>query len=67
MIFRAINNKIDFDKFISILLVLGVYFKTTKLDILLLLIIQYTIVMKKALNKIYKYITLQQVNNRLNN
>lgn len=50
--FKAMNNLVGLNRLVFILLIFGIYFKIIKLNILFLLIIQYAIVIIKAINKV---------------
>jgi hypothetical protein len=54
MAFKAINNFIRLNRLMPTLLVFSAYPHITNLDALLLIVIQYTTVVKKAIAKICK-------------
>ena len=54
MVFKAINNSVGPKGLIFILFVFNTYFKIVKFDILAILILQCTIIIKKAMVKIEK-------------
>ena len=66
MSFKAINNSIGPNGLVPTLLIFGAYSGMTKLDTLVLSIIQRAMVMRKAIDKVRKCITSQQVNDILN-
>ena len=54
MVFKAINDTASPNRLVFILLVFGVYPQILKLDVLLLLIMQWVNVIKKAIVEIQK-------------
>ena len=59
MIFKIINNSIDFNELIFTLFVFDVYLRMIEMNVSFFIIIQRVVIMKKTMNEIRKYIALR--------
>ena len=65
MIFKIINDFVDFNELIFILLMFETYSKMIENDILTSAIIQRAMIMRKAIKEIKKFIAFKQINDVL--
>lgn len=65
MSFKTINNSVGLHGLVFMLLIIGIYPKMTELDVVSPFFSQSSMIMKKVIDEIRKYITLKQVNNAL--
>lgn len=66
MFLKSINNSAGPNKLVPILLIFDAYLRMIKLDVPSISITLYIMVIKKAINKVRKCTTLQQINDILN-
>ena len=66
IVFKAINNTASPDRLVSIFLVFSIYLQITEIDIFLLLVIQQTNTVKKAITEIRKLQTEYQIADTFN-
>ena len=64
--FKAFNNLVKSNGFVSILLIFGIYFWMTEINASSLTITQYIMVMQKAMKKVWKLIASHQIYDILN-
>ena len=65
MIFKIINDFVDFNELIFILLMFDAYSKMIENDVSTFAIIQRAMIMRKVMKKIKKFIAFKQINNVL--
>ena len=65
MIFKIINDFVNFNELIFILLMFDAYSKMIKSDVSTFAIIQRAMIMRKVIKKIKKFITFKQINDVL--
>ena len=66
IIFKIINNSIDFIELIFTLFVFDVYSRMIEMNASFFIIIQHVVTMKKTVNEIRKHIALRQIKNAFN-
>ena len=66
MIFKIINDSVDFNELIFTLFVFDVYLRIIKLNASFFIILQRVMTMKKTMNEIKKHIASRQVKNAFN-
>ena len=66
MIFKIINDSIDFNELIFTLFVFDVYSRMIEMNASFFIIIQRVVIMKKTMNEIKKHIASRQIKNAFN-
>ena len=66
MIFKIINDSIDFNELIFTLFVFDVYSRMIEINASFFIIIQRVVIMKKTMNEIKKHIASRQIKNAFN-
>ena len=65
MIFKIINDFVDFNELVFILLIFGAYSKIIENDVSTFAIIQRAMIMRKVMKEVKKFIAFKQINDVL--